>query len=54
MRKVHKLIINKQTIRILTGMQLQFVAGMDGKFAPPPTNGSTAESCQGSKFNCCP
>lgn len=41
----HPLVLKLEHLRI--------ISGGDGFIAPPPTNGSTASSCQSTKFNCC-
>jgi hypothetical protein len=45
-----------RTIReplILKLEHLRIIGGSENPHAPPQTNGSTAESCQTSKFACC-
>lgn len=42
----HPLVLKLEHLRIISG-------GDSGFIAPPPTNGSTASSCQSTKFNCC-
>lgn len=47
-----KLGLHAQTVRTLSALELREAAGGD-VLAPPQTNGSSAQSCQTTRFACC-